>query len=114
MNTGIVRFLVGIVVYVLIYACFSDGLMFLFASVVCTGGLGLIVHIPAAWLTGKIVYYLINVSANKKNKQVVNKKDLAISSFVYQARQAGLSDIAIKNKLRDEGGWAEGDINKFF
>lgn len=128
------RVLVGFISIYLILSMgtgdfFSAG-MLMFASIVCTLGLGLIVWIPLSWLTGFIVLYLINFlrsqsfSSTTKNiptdntegaviAKTISNDVLAIAQYIQKSRGRGASDSQITNRLKWTG-WTEQDIGLAF
>lgn len=108
---------------IIFFSGIFGGLSSFAASIICTGGITLIIYVPLAWVIGKLIFWLISFLPyqlnNQQNKNIpfksaVSNEDKAISNYIQQARSLGLSDVIIKNKLLTEGGWLSVQIDKFF
>lgn len=100
------------------------GISFLFASVLCTGGVALLVWLPAFGLIGFIIVSLYNLFAaskedEKQEKQEVSplspldKKQMVFIQYIQKERAAGVSDQQISLAFENIG-WTDKDIQTAF
>ena len=119
----ILKLFVGFLADFLLMALFGGGfgsaISILVLSVVCTGGIGLIVWFPLAYLTGSLIFYV----ANKLNGGGTRKENLfsevrfadeqqSLKNYYEQARNAGMSEAQIEQSLLDSG-WEPKVIDKY-
>lgn len=128
------RILVGLVsLYLIIAISIGDFIgtwVLLFASVICTLGLSLIIWVPLSWLIGFVILYLINsirrksflpqtnnISASDLEESnpasIVSNDVLAIAQYILKCRKRGASDSQITNRLKWTG-WTDRDIGLAF
>ena len=133
-NIQTYRVLVGFVTLYLIMAIgmadFTSAGLLMFASIICTAGLGLIIWFPLSWLTGFVVIYLFNSIRRKSflppkqdslsgsidgmvTAPIVSNDVLAIAQYIAKSRQRGASDSQITNRLKWTG-WTDRDIGLAF
>ncbi len=133
-NIHTYRFLVGSGVLYLALSIsmgsLADAGVMIFASIICTAGVGLIIWLPCCWVTGFLVLYLINsirrksflptsevvvssTSLNAEPTAVMSNDILAIAQYITKSRNKGASDSQISNRLKWTG-WTEKDIEMAF
>lgn len=122
------RILIGFAFMIFISLVFG-AFPFLLASIVCTGGISLIVYIPLALMLGTAIDKLIfnrnnkieeQISANtdknnvgSDNQILLTKDQIALVNYIREAQSRGMDTNSIFLALKDNG-WMEDDIRKAF
>jgi len=117
------RFLVGFLTIAIVMAIWPGGLGFLLISIICSGGMTLVIWLPLAYVVGLIVTSLFNfakgghnpdkVVATNGQHHVLNNDQLALLNYIKQAKANNMSNEVIASQLKNNG-WAEVDINNAF
>jgi len=103
---------------------------FFMISVICTGGVALIIWLPVLIIIGMIVRPVYNLirelitgkkrdsSADMVEERTVStmtkNHELSVIGYIVSARHDGLTDETIKANLKNTGGWADLDIANAF
>ena len=96
----------------------NQAVLLILASIVCTGGISLLLWIPLWWVVGTITFRILGAlkilksesKVDDSKKIVISKEELALNNYIYSARAQRLTDFQIKNLLLSKG-WKENDIN---
>jgi len=116
---GLLRFLYGAIIIILGFVIFggSDGLSNLALSIICTGGVTLVVYIPVALALGYLVDLFISrvifhdSPSVKKESTSVSSNNQALNDYIASARNYQMGNDQIRENLK-RSGWSDNEINK--
>lgn len=99
---------------------FNNAFMILFASIVCTVGIGLVIWIPLSYAVGSFVFAIasnlsekIQPKSTKVEKPSLTKEQKALIDYIKKARKSGLTDDRITSTLLDKG-WTNEAVRDAF
>lgn len=133
--------MLGLAVIVIVYGFFTGGdgfgtltglFGFMAISIVCTGGVALVVWIPVLLLVGQILGIIIlgiyrQINPTKKStgypadeaseeatKAASSRKETAIVEYIASCRNTGRMDDAVIRSNLKQSGWKDADIDSAF
>lgn len=133
--------ILGLAVIAIMYGFFTGGdgfgtltglLGFMVLSIICTGGVALVIWIPVLLLAGQIlgiiilgIYHRINPSKKSPGhppdetleespKDVPSRKEAAIIEYIASCRNTGRMDDAVIRSNLKRSGWRDADIDSAF
>jgi len=121
------KIIIGIIVVLIIGTIFSNGyidgfLAFVAASIICTGGVGLVFWIPVVYISGSLalrLFYFIKREPYPESVQKTQPKtpsgpaNAVVTEYILKARKSGMIDKDIKTLLL-RSGWSEEEIVNSF
>lgn len=138
-NSRVINFFVGIIGLVVIaflfgllnmdpFGALTGLLSFVLISIICTGGLTLIIWIPVLLILGQIfgtlimaIYHLFNKNSSvgiktqdNSSGNVSSNNELAIIGYIVSSHNAGIADNEIIRANLKTGGWNDIDIDNAF
>ncbi len=120
---GIYKVFIGLIAMFIVLWIWPGGLTFFLVSVICTGGITLVVWLPLAYLVGSTLVRLYfnfrgvvepdRIVGGEGAHQILNNDQLALVNFIKTSRVAQVTDDIIRKQLKDNG-WDEAMIDGAF
>ena len=120
---------IGVLLIIGVVLAFIMSFSFILISIICTGGVALVIWVPVLFSLGLLLKFIIrvcfrqpgdinekNIVDGRQNKIIATpNEELAIIGYIVSSRNAGvMDDSMIKSKLKYNGGWSDKEIEQAF